>query len=86
MAELNIPTGIFPRLHIDFLKRASEDPLLSQVVDDAQPPSLIPATEDSEAEYKGREDTLRHENRVAAHAAKYWSNGPDTQPTHRKLE
>jgi hypothetical protein len=60
--ELDVPTGIFPRFHVDLLKRASEDPLPSQVVEDAQPPPLIPATEDRVAEYEV-ERILRAENK-----------------------
>lgn len=52
VVELDVPIGIFPRFHVDLLKRASEDPLPSQVVEDAQPPPLIPATEDRVAEYE----------------------------------
>ena len=50
--ELNIPTGIFPRFHVDLLKGASKDPLPLQVVGNAQPLPLVPATEDREAEHK----------------------------------
>lgn len=35
--ELDIPSGINPRFHIDLLKKASEDPLPSQKQDDSQP-------------------------------------------------
>jgi hypothetical protein len=62
VVELDVPTGIFPRFHVDLLKRASEDPLPSQVVEDAQPPPLIPATEDREAEHEV-ERILRAENK-----------------------
>ena len=32
--ELNTPTGIYPRFHVELVRRAAEDPLLSQVIDD----------------------------------------------------
>jgi hypothetical protein len=62
VVELDVPTGIFPRFHVDLLKKAGEDPLPSQQQDDAQPPPLVPETENSEAEYEV-ERVLRAENR-----------------------
>lgn len=35
--ELNIPTGILSRFHVDLLKSAAGDPLLPQICDDEQP-------------------------------------------------
>jgi hypothetical protein len=52
VVELDVPTGIFPKFHVDLLKKAGEDPLPSQRQDDSQPPPLIPETENTEAEYK----------------------------------
>jgi hypothetical protein len=48
----NLPSGIHNRFHVDLLRRAATDPLPSQETDDAQPPPLIPQTEEHEEEYK----------------------------------
>ncbi|KAI0992141.1 hypothetical protein K3495_g16045, partial [Podosphaera aphanis] len=42
LVELNTPTGIWPRFHVDLLKRAATDPLPSQIIDDAQLPPVLP--------------------------------------------
>jgi hypothetical protein len=39
--ELNTPTGIHPRFHVELLRRASSDPLPSQQRDDEQPPPIL---------------------------------------------
>ena len=52
VVELDVPTGIFPRFHVDLLKRAAEDPLPSQITDDVQPPSLVPQSEDQDEEFQ----------------------------------
>jgi hypothetical protein len=46
--ELNISGHIYPRFHVDLLKRAEDDPFPSQIRDDIQPPSLFV---DGEPEY-----------------------------------
>lgn len=40
--ELDVPSGIHPRFHVQLLRRAGEDPLPSQTVDDLQPPPILP--------------------------------------------
>jgi hypothetical protein len=49
---LDVPTGIFPKFHIDLLKKAGTDPLPSQTQDDTQPPPLVPETSTGAAEYE----------------------------------
>jgi hypothetical protein len=46
--ELNVPGHIYPRFHVDLLKRAGDDPFPSQIRDDTQPPPLFV---DGEPEY-----------------------------------
>jgi hypothetical protein len=46
--ELNILGHIYSRFHVDLLKRAGDDPFLSQIRDDTQPPPLFV---DGEPEY-----------------------------------
>jgi hypothetical protein len=46
--ELNVPGHIYPRFHVDLLKRAENDPFSSQIRDDIQPPPLFI---DGEPEY-----------------------------------
>ena len=41
VVELDVPSKIWPRFHVDLVRRASEDPLPSQSSDDSQP-SPIP--------------------------------------------
>jgi hypothetical protein len=46
--ELNVLGHIYHRFHVDLLKRAKNDPFLSQICDDIQPPLLFV---DGELEY-----------------------------------
>ncbi|OAQ57986.1 Pol [Purpureocillium lilacinum] len=40
VVELDVPGSIHPRFHVDLLRRARDDPVPGQVVDDAQPPPI----------------------------------------------
>jgi hypothetical protein len=40
MVELSVPAAIYPRFHVDLLRRAHKDPVLGQETDDAQPPPV----------------------------------------------
>lgn len=50
VVELDVPSKIFPRFHVQLIKRASEDPLPSQKIDDTQPPPVFPNNENSMSE------------------------------------
>ncbi|KAI0996870.1 hypothetical protein K3495_g11311 [Podosphaera aphanis] len=41
VVELDVPTKIWPRFHVDLIRRAGEDPLPSQIQDDSQPPPVM---------------------------------------------
>ncbi|MBE3048177.1 hypothetical protein IMZ48_37865 [Candidatus Bathyarchaeota archaeon] len=47
VVELDVPGSIHPRFHVDLLRRARQDPMPGQHVDDTQPP---PIRDDSGAE------------------------------------
>ncbi|KAI1001171.1 hypothetical protein K3495_g7034 [Podosphaera aphanis] len=42
VVELDVPSGIHSRFHVQFLRQAGNDPLPSQIVYDAQPPPVLP--------------------------------------------
>lgn len=42
VVELDVPSEIWPRFHVQLLRKANEDPLPSQSKDDEQPPPIIP--------------------------------------------
>ena len=48
VVELDVPSGIWPRFHVDLLKRDPCDPLPSQILGDLQPPPLINADGEEE--------------------------------------
>lgn len=48
---LDVPDGRYPEYHVDLIRRASSDPLPSQVVSDEQPPPMLPETLTSDAEW-----------------------------------
>ena len=39
---MDTPSSVYNVFHVIYLKRASDDPLLSQVQDDTQPPRIVP--------------------------------------------
>ena len=41
VVELDVPSKVFPRFHVELLRRASEDPLPSQLSDDSQPEPIM---------------------------------------------
>jgi hypothetical protein len=61
VVELNVPSKIHPRFHVDLLKRASTNPLPSQKSDDKQPPPLFESSLE-EANWEV-EEIIRAENR-----------------------
>jgi hypothetical protein len=52
VVELNTPTNIYPRFHVELVRRAPQNPLPSQVTDDPQPGPLLQATDSEEEEYQ----------------------------------
>ncbi|KHJ34060.1 hypothetical protein EV44_g2434 [Erysiphe necator] len=40
--QLNTPSGIWPRFHVDLIKIAATDPFPSQIIDDEQPQPITP--------------------------------------------
>ncbi|KAI0993985.1 hypothetical protein K3495_g14199 [Podosphaera aphanis] len=60
VVELDVPSGIYPRFHVDLLKRDPHNPLPSQRLRDNQPPPLI-STEGEEGQFV--EQILRAEKR-----------------------
>ena len=51
VVELNVPSGIHPRFHVELLRRAPANPLPSQIQDDAQPGPILEATEEEDEEW-----------------------------------
>ena len=41
VVELDVPSKIWPRFHVDLLRKANEDPLPSQIIDDSQPSPVL---------------------------------------------
>lgn len=57
--ELDVPTQIHPRFHVDLLRRDPNDPLPSQIQDETQPPPLL----DGDDPLWGVERVIRAEHR-----------------------
>ena len=50
--ELDVPSGIHPRFHIELVRCAPQNPLPNQVQDDAQPGPMLEATEEDDEEWE----------------------------------
>ena len=84
--ELNVPGNIHKRFHVELIKRAGNDPLPSQVRDDAQNPPLIDDLEESEYEVEAviRARTIRRGRGEYRQALVKWTGWAD--PTWEPLE
>ncbi|KAI0994581.1 hypothetical protein K3495_g13600, partial [Podosphaera aphanis] len=51
VVELNVPSKIWPRFHVELLRKASNDPLPSQIQDDSQPTPELVKEPNSEPEH-----------------------------------
>ncbi|KAI0992598.1 hypothetical protein K3495_g15587 [Podosphaera aphanis] len=47
VVQLDVPSKIWPQFHVELLRKASEDPLPSQIQDDVQPAPILQSGEDS---------------------------------------
>ena len=69
VVELDIPSGIHPRFHVDLIKKAAVDPLPSQIQDDFQP-DPVDTTAPRENQEFLIERILRAENKRGGHGSK----------------
>ncbi|KAI0995708.1 hypothetical protein K3495_g12472 [Podosphaera aphanis] len=62
VVELDVPTKVWPRFHVELLRKANEDPLPSQQQDDKQPPPVIDQADPQAEPEQEVERILRAEN------------------------
>ncbi|KAI0991230.1 hypothetical protein K3495_g16957, partial [Podosphaera aphanis] len=78
--ELNVPGNIHKRFHVELIKRAGNDPLPSQVRDDAQNPPLLDNLEEPEYEVEAilRARSIRRGRGTFRQALVKWVGWADT--------
>lgn len=90
VVELNVPSAIYPRFHVDLLRRAPEDPLPGQLRDDSQPPPIqvdgedeweVEAVEDARTKRRGRGYVEEVLVKWRGYAERTWEPRADLQDT-----
>lgn len=64
VVELDVPSKIYPRFNVKLLRRAGEDPLPSQVIDDPQPLPVLPDNSNIDAEPEQYIDRILRAERI----------------------